>query len=146
MNIEPNTGEVMTSGDGGGIDRVRAFVALTDQKKALDAELRAVKEQIEALEPDVLHHMQENGIQSVNVDGYTVYLRRDIRASFKNTPEAYTAALDAGLQDALTTTIPAARASAIVREFLRDVGSEAPSWLESVFSWIDDVRAGIRKA
>lgn len=130
----------------GGIDQLRRFVALTEKKKAIDAELKDLKDQIGELEPDVLEYMQDNGIQSAKVDGYTVYLRRDIRASFRGTPEAFAAVEANGLQDALTTTINAQRAASIVREFLKNDDEAAPAWLGDAFGIVDQFRAGIRKA
>lgn len=130
------------------VSRLHDYVALTAQKKELENQLKAIKEQIEAVEPDVLGYMQDNGMQSVNVSGYTVYLRRDIRATFTETDEALKVISAMGFDDALKTTIPPARASSIVREQIKDLApdEEVPEWIKTAFNYFDGISPAIRKS
>lgn len=141
-------GDAAAETSGASIDSVRGYVALTARKNALEDELKGIKAEIEAAVPDVLGYLQDNGIQSVNVDGFTVYLYRDIRASFKGTPEAFELIELHEMSDALTTTINAQRAASIVRERIKDlpIGDDIPKWLSDAFSIADNVKTGVRKA
>lgn len=63
------------------IDQVKQFVALADEKSALEQRLKQIEADQKALEEALLQQFQESGTQSVNVDGRTVSLRRDLFAS-----------------------------------------------------------------
>ena len=130
------------------VSYLHEYVDLTAQKKELENQLKTLKEQIDAVEGEVLEYLQDNGMQSVKVDGYTVFLRRDIRASFLETEEAFEAISAQGFDDALKTTIPPARASSIVRELIKDLGpdEQVPEWIRAAFSYSDAVTPAIRKS
>jgi len=66
------------------ITQVKQFVALADEKAELDQRLKQVEADMKALEEALLAQFQESGTQSVNVDGRTVSLRRDLFASPKD--------------------------------------------------------------
>jgi hypothetical protein len=128
-----------------GMQKTKAFVALTEHKRALEDELKGVKAKLDDLEPQVLEYMQRQGIQSIKVDSNTVYIRRDIRASMIKGDEALAEARARGLGDAITESIHASRAAAIVREFIDDPDAERPEWLTKVFNIYEGFKAGVRK-
>jgi hypothetical protein len=132
------------------MNTLRRYVALVKRKAEIDAELREVKEKIENAEPSVLEYMTENGIQRIAVDDRTLYIRRQFRASYLNTPEAQAAAVALDLGDALTMTIHPSRAAAIVRERLEaieDPEEEAAerARMEQVFTVYEGFRVGVTR-
>ncbi len=62
-------------------EQLREFVALEKQKQALDAELRAIKQRLEALEEQLVPQFLADGVVSMKIDGRTVYLAQEIYAS-----------------------------------------------------------------
>ena len=64
--------------------RLREFVRLTTEKRDLETQLKDRKARLDALEPAVTEQFQQGGIQSINVDGYTVYLNRSLFAGPKD--------------------------------------------------------------
>lgn len=62
-------------------DQLDAFVKLTKTKRDLDAELRAVKNEIAGVETDLIDRMADLGVSRIGHDqsGMTVYLRRQVR-------------------------------------------------------------------
>ena len=131
-----------------GVSAFHALLDLAARKAELEKQLDDIKEQIALTQTEVLDYMQENGMQSVNVSGYTVYLRRDIRATFLETPEAFEIISAMGFDDALKTTIPPARASSIVREQIKDLApdEQVPEWVKQAFSYYDGITPAIRKS
>lgn len=130
------------------MEHIRKLIELTARKEEVFTMLNEVKEQIAGMHPAALSYMQDNGLNRVTADGYTVYLKRNIRASFKGTPEAFAMVEENGLHDALTTTINPQRASSIVREQVKglEVDEAIPEWLKVAFSIFDEIEPGIRKA
>ena len=127
------------------MEQLKKYVLLATQKKELAKQLENAKEELSKLEPDVLEYMQENGIQNIKVDDHLVYIRKDVRATFQGTDAAFELIQKYGLTDALTTTINAARASSICREYLNDDDVERPAWLDEAFSIYEGFKAAVRK-
>lgn len=129
-----------------GMTQLREFVKLQEEKKRLDAELKMIKAAIGEMEPSILEYLQEGGIQNINVDKHTVYIARDIHASFLATDEAFKILEEQGMTDALTTTIHPSRASSIVREVVNGLGvdEDKPDWLDEAFSIYDGYKVSVR--
>jgi hypothetical protein len=51
------------------------FIGLTRTKRALTAQLKAVEEQLDRMEPQLRDYMGSEGFETVTVDNYTIYLR-----------------------------------------------------------------------
>ena len=60
--------------------KLRPYVQLIKKKTQLEEQLRDVKARLDVLEPQIAESFQKEGIQSTNVDGYTVYLNRQLWA------------------------------------------------------------------
>jgi hypothetical protein len=135
MADESKAAATGTTGAQISMKELRKFVALSEKKKELKAALEENEAAMDELEPKILAYMQENGMQNVNVDSKTVYIRRDIRATFVPTPENRKWLSRHKLSDSLTTTINPQRASAIVREIIDAAGIDGkrPKGLETVF-------------
>jgi hypothetical protein len=114
------------------LDRVKRYKELRHKQAAAGAEADAIKEEADALERDLIEDFANAGMQSVSVDGKTVYLHRSTfaqRAGGVTTEELKAALRLAGLGDLIGETIPAQTLSAYVREVLdREVedGEETP--------------------
>ena len=61
--------------------RLKQYIELTDLKRRLEAQLKDTKSRMAELEPHIVEQFQEDGTQSVNMDGFTVYLNRQLFAS-----------------------------------------------------------------
>ena len=60
-------------------DPAARFVALTEQKREMQAALNAVNEQLESAEADMLKDLDARNLDSVKTkDGWTVYARREL--------------------------------------------------------------------
>ena len=60
--------------------KIKPYVELIKKKARLEEQLRDVKARLDVLEPQIAESFQKEGIQSTNVDGYTVYLNRQLWA------------------------------------------------------------------
>ena len=69
-------------------ERLRKLVAQIERKRKLQTELNDANAQITALEPLVCEQFQQDGMQSVNIDGFTVYLSSTIYAGPKDGDKA----------------------------------------------------------
>lgn len=65
-------------------DLLKEFVRLTAQKRDAEAQLKDLKARLDELEPQVSDGFIDDGVQSVNIDGYTVYLNRKLFAGPKD--------------------------------------------------------------
>lgn len=101
--------------------RLKPFVDLTKKKALLTQQLADTKAWLAKLEPEIVEQFQEEGVQSMNCDGYTIYINRKIWASAANgDKKAMYAALSA-LDDEtwsflVEDTVNANRLAARVRE------------------------------
>jgi hypothetical protein len=64
------------------MELLRKYNSLTLQKRDLQAQLRDIDEQLKPLEDRVLNELIEEGVQRLNVDGVTTYIRHDIYPSY----------------------------------------------------------------
>ncbi len=76
----------------------RRFATLFREKKELDDRLTEVKKELDALQEPMLNYFADAGIESVKVDGVTLYIHSQLWANTKegSTPEQACAALKAG--------------------------------------------------
>lgn len=57
------------------IGNIRLLIALTEQKRELNASLKRLEEGIDHLGPIVLEYFQRAGIQNIRLDGWLVHTR-----------------------------------------------------------------------
>lgn len=70
------------------MDTLRKFVKLIDESRRLEADAKAAKEQLEALEETLKEQFAAEGIQNIQVDGYTVFCARQLWAGAKDGDKA----------------------------------------------------------
>lgn len=110
--------------------RLRPYVELVKQKTAMEQKMKDTKARLAELEPQIVEDFQQAGTQSMNVDGYTVYLNRKMFAGpMDGDRESMCAAL-AGLDETwsflVTPSVNANSLSARVRECESDETTGMP--------------------
>ena len=60
--------------------QLKEYVALEGEKKDLDAKLKTIAQKLDDLEAAIVPQMIADGVQSMKVDGRTIYLSNDIYA------------------------------------------------------------------
>lgn len=100
-------------------DRLRLFVYHSNQKRLLEAKLKEVKAEADALEAKLLKDFEDSGTDKVRVDGVTVYLHRQLWAgAVDGDKEAACAAIKAaGFAEYVSESFNAQSFSALVREW-----------------------------
>ena len=134
---------------------MKELVDLNTQKKGLEANLKSIKAQMGELEPKVLDHFMNNGIQKITIDGGTVYLHTQMwagvyRGEDGNDPDsvawprAIKALDDAGLNEFIQTRFNSQSLSGFVRELAKD-DEEVPSEFEGAITVTDKISIRVRK-
>lgn len=103
------------------LDKLRRYRQLRDAAAASEAEAKALKDEANLLEAELIEAFTEAGTQSVNIDGKTIYLHRSTFAQRKPgvTAEDVKAALKAsGAGELVLETVNAQTLSAWVRELV----------------------------
>ena len=76
-------------------DVIREYQRLKALEKELQADLKEVQDARTAAEEKVIEQLIEAGVQSINLDGQTTYLRRDVYPAYPAGKEAAVALLAA---------------------------------------------------
>jgi hypothetical protein len=122
--------------------QLREFVSMENRKKELDAELKAVKQQLDDLEEALVPQFIEDGVQRMTVDGRTVSIQQDVYASPLNDREDVVDALkQSELGQYVAENYNTNSLTAFVRELKRDVELRAKG--ENRMYTEDDVRAAL---
>ena len=127
-------------------DKIGLWVTLVEQKRALEAELRPVQDQLNKLEAELLDDFADAGIQSVNAHGMTVYLNREFSAKLKegvDKEDAIAAFERAGMKGCFNLAWQTMRG--IVREY-QERGEALPPEVAAVVDVSDFYRLRSRKA
>lgn len=62
---------------------IERYIALTQRKRELEADLRRTKEDLQPVESWLANDFMSRGVQSIKQNGYTVYLKRDLSVKSK---------------------------------------------------------------
>lgn len=104
----------------GSIDDVRAVALLTAEKRELESRIDIIETRLKAAHAGALLWFENNAIQSTTVEGYTVFLKRELWAKIID-PDAAMAALKAvGWDDYVQPKISTQSLSARLRELDKD--------------------------
>lgn len=104
------------------MQQLREFVSLETRKKDLDAELKAVKQQLDDLEEALIPQFVNDGVQRMTVDGRTVSIQQDVYASPLNDREEVVDALkQSELGQYVAENYNTNSLTAFVRELKREV-------------------------
>lgn len=105
------------------IAKVRRYKELKEAQAASEAEAKAIKDEANKLEAELIDDFAEAGVQNINVDGKTIYLHRSVfaqRCPGVDAEDVKAALIAAGAGDLITDTINANTLSAWVRELTED--------------------------
>ena len=107
--------------------KLKEFVKLEGEKSDIKTRLKAIETRLGELDESLTRQFIEDGIQSTNIDGRTVYLHREIFASAKNgDKEAVVTALKAcDLGQYVREDYNANSLKAFVREMVKEAEEQA---------------------
>jgi hypothetical protein len=111
-------------------NRLRELVKLTEEKRWLEARAKERGSRIAELESELLPVFGEHGLSSVQVDGYTVYLQRELYASPVDDEKLCDALAEVGYGSLVRRTVHRQQLSAWVREMDDDIPSTVRQWLQ----------------
>lgn len=109
------------------MERLNEWLETGIKIRELDAELKAAKEKLQSLEPDVMADLEEEGIDSVKVNGFTIYAQRNLWAGVADGVDrqvACDALKDAGLNDFVAENFNAQTLSSYFRELEKSAKAE----------------------
>lgn len=115
------------------IRKLRRYKELREAQATSEAEAKAIKEEANKLEAELVDEFAEAGVQNINVDGKTIYLHRSVfaqRCAGVTAEDVKAALIAAGASDLVTETVNANTLSAWVRELTED--DDAPGLPEQV--------------
>jgi len=98
---------------------LRKYIKLSNEIRANEDEAERLKEDKAEIERRVLASMEKAGIQSINQDGFTVYVRRELWASAPG-PEGIEALRSAGYEEFIRENVVTQSLSAFLRERARE--------------------------
>jgi hypothetical protein len=106
---------------------LKEFVALEKEKAQLNGRLKVINQRLEVLDGAITEDFVKDGIQSMRVDGRTVYLHRDIYASPKDGERAAVveALKECDLSQYIKEDYNANSLTAFVREMVREAEEQA---------------------
>lgn len=112
---------------------VREYVALVDLKQHHEGEAKRIAKDIERAQTVLLDEFAKDGVQHVNLDARTVYVRRQLWASAKGLqPDLCAAMKELGLSVMVKETVNSMTLSGWVRELEQSPETAMPILPESL--------------
>lgn len=128
------------------MEKIKQLIEIKKQLDELDAQTKKLKAEFEALEPEVITYLEQEGLDRVTLDGRTVSIRRQLWASVnKENPFALDILRDNGLGDFIEEKVNSQRISSYVREFEKN-GQEIPEWCSEALNISEKFNVSIVKA
>jgi hypothetical protein len=125
------------------IDKLKQFLTLTAKKKAAKKDLEEIDAQLEKLDGELTKMFEQDGVNSMNVDGKTVYvhnqkwagvLKEGKDATDEERARALQALRDAGMDDYITESFNSKTLSSFVKEVLEsaplEIQTDPKRWYE----------------
>ena len=98
--------------------RLKKYVALIAAKKKAEGDQNEIKEKLKPLEDYIMENMINSGQQKVTIDGYTIYVQRQLWATAAISTQYLCDALrNNGYAQLVQDRVTANQLSALVREF-----------------------------
>lgn len=128
------------------MEKIKQLIEIKKQLDELDAQTKKLKAEFDALEPEVITYLEQEGLDRVTLDGRTVSIRRQLWASVnKENPFALDILRDNGLGDFIEEKVNSQRISSYVREFEKN-GQEIPEWCSEALNISEKFNVSIVKA
>jgi len=120
---------------------------LQEQKKELDAQIKALGVEIEETDRELSDAMAEAELDRFSRNGSTFYLKTRLFASpAAGQKDAMMLALkENGYGSLVTETVNANTLASFIKEQREETGEEIPAWLEGTVSTYEKVSVGVRK-
>ena len=122
-------------------DSFRKFVELDERKKMLEADLKAVKEDIAHQESFLIENLIDNDMGKISISGKTCYIRDYTFARLKSRNEAIDILKATGYDDYVKENINSQSISKLVRDLIKEDG-ELPKEFDNII-W-SDTRSNLR--
>lgn len=118
------------------IEQLKRFVALTEEKKALDEKKKQIDAELDEVEVSIVKDFEAEGVQKMSIDGRTVYLAEDLYCSpLEGDREAVIKALrSAGMRSMVKPNYNTQTLTAYVRE----IGKSAREACEAAGELFDE--------
>lgn len=112
----------------------RRYLELRARRDALDAELKEVKAELDALAGEMIDAMDDAGLESFAAEGHSFFIRTTLKASLTAEHfDAFRARLDEhGCGDIVKPTINARTLESFVREQTADNDGQVPEWIREL--------------
>lgn len=128
------------------MEKVKRIIEIKKQLDELDAQTKKLKAEFDALEPEVITYLEQEGLDRVTLDGRTVSIRRQLWASVnKENPFALDILRDNGLEGFIEEKVNSQRISGYIREFEKN-GQEIPEWCKEALNLTEKFNVSIVKA
>lgn len=116
------------------LEAAKRFAQLTTLKRRKAEELKAIEEEMTALERVIREDFAEHGMRQVNLPDFTIYLAKEVRARPINGDDEYAceALIAAGEEWLVKRTINRQSLSSWVRERLEDGDGDIPKPIADV--------------
>lgn len=120
------------------------FVSAKERKAELEAELKAVKAEIERLDRDLSDEMALMEYDNFSRKGKTFFLRSRLFASPKSgcKEELFSVLREKGYGDMITESVNANTLSSFVKEKREENNGEIPEWLNEVVNSYEKISVG----
>ena len=124
---------------------VKKYVRLGKEKREMEDKMRKLKEKIAETETRLLLQFEKAGVDSVKVDGMTLYLRHDSYPTAKDGDRAAVIAAlkTCGLEAMLTFNSRSLKS--LIKEW-EDAGQEIPAPLKEVLTFTEKFSLLMRKS
>jgi len=126
-------------------ERMQKFVELEQKKKQLEWDLQRIKDEMTAVETDIIDDLIDNDVDKVSVRGRLLYPKRQVVANVHNKQAAIEAIKKAGLTEYVGESYNANQISAYLRECDAE-GRELPEEFRGIIEPYEKVKLGIRNA
>lgn len=125
------------------------FRRLTEQKRNVEAELKSLNEQLRELQDEAIDAMLDDGVSSVKIEGYTVYISSQVSASPAdgNEDAMCDALVAAEYGDLVKRTVHRSRLASFVKDFRNENDEiDLPPGLRETIKVTEFHRLQMRKA
>jgi len=127
-------------------ENLKKFVELNRKKKELKKQLKQLEDELKQLQEDVMEVFEEEGIDKISLDGYTIFLKRTLWAKAKNGDYVYTVTKmkEYGLGDYVQEKFSTQAVSAYVREMEQEDPEEFEK-LKEIFDISEVIQPQVKK-
>jgi len=121
------------------------FLRLKEMRKELEAALKDTKRDLLAAESELYDSFDESGVDSIRINGHTVYKRREYWPLAIDREAAVVALREHGYGDFVSESPKVQSLRSLVKEWLADDRDVTPEWFDEVFDVQVRLKIGARR-